>query len=448
MIVRPFRGRLSPAFYPVAAPPLLLVQHAAVALAHRAHRVPLDADWTFWLLPLRRLWSLPSLSSAEATLLSFAVLTSYWALAALSFRRAARSGLGYGLAIFSVLPGLQVGAVLVLSLLPFGHEPPAADPDDAVDSEDAPGANVAHVLQGLFAGIAIIVLAVLLSAVTFGAYGWGLFVMTPFVVGVTTAYLANRQTPLTKGQSALLVMSAAALGAAALILLALEGAVCLILLSPLVLGLAWMGGVVGEGMAASRNEWDTPLRAVALLPAVFAVEAAIPPSAPIETRETIDVAAPAASVWRALTGPEPIAVSPGLVAAAGLAYPLRSRLLGQGVGAERIGYFSTGVSRERVTEWMPGRSLAFRVLSQPPAMEEMSPYRRVHAPHVNGYFTTSETRFRLDNLPGGGTRITLIASSVLKIDPIPYWAPLARWTTRENAARVLEDLKLKAEARV
>ena len=69
---------------------------------------------------------------------------------------------------------------------------------------------------------------------------------------------------------------------------------------------------------------------------------------------------------------------------AGLAYPIRSELRGEGVGVERIGIFSTGASRERVTQWVPGRTLRFSVITQPPAMEEMSPYRRVHAPHVAG----------------------------------------------------------------
>ena len=58
---------------------------------------------------------------------------------------------------------------------------------------------------------------------------------------------------------------------------------------------------------------------------------------------------------------------PGLVGAAGLAYPLRGRLLSRGVGVIRLGEFSTGTARERVTEWVPGRRLGFAVLSQPPS---------------------------------------------------------------------------------
>jgi hypothetical protein len=79
-------------------------------------------------------------------------------------------------------------------------------------------------------------------------------------------------------------------------------------------------------------------------------------------------------------------------------------------------------------------------------MEEMSPYRRVHAPHVNGYFETTGTRFELQPRAGGGTRLTIRAAHVLRLDPIPYWEPLARWTVHANTVRVLEDIKAKAEA--
>jgi len=449
MILRPFRGRMSPLLYPLAAALLLLAQYAAVLFVFSRHGVPLERDVEFWALPLRKLGSLSSIDGRDDALVAITALGSYACLAILSFRRAARSGIGFGLAVLTILPAIQVGAVAALSVLPFaiGRNDAAAEEEESEAEEDRPGVNVAHVLQGLFAGVALIVAAVLVSAVSFGAYGWGLFVMTPFSVGVTTAYLANRRTDLDSRQNQMLVMSATGLGGLALLLLALEGLVCILLIAPLALGLAAVGGAIGRGLARDRNESERGLMALALLPALFALEAAMPPAAAIETRESVDVRAPPEAVWRALTDGAPIVVGPGLVGASGLAYPIRGRLLGSGVGATRIGYFSTGTARERVTRWEPGRALAFAVLSQPPAMEEMSPYRRVHAPHVRGYFATGGTSFTLRRRANGGTRLTVAASHVLRIDPIPYWEPLARWAAKTNARRVLDDVKAKAERR-
>lgn len=444
MILRAFRGRTSLWAYPLMAVPLLLVQYTAVALLYWRYGAALEPDAEFWLLPLHRIGQLSAPTATDVALLFGAIVLSYAALGALSFRRAARSDLGFSLAVASILPCLQLVAVPVLACLPVRRGDGEAQPEEVPESNQR-GVDAAHVLQGLFAGMFLIVAAVLISAVTFGAYGWGLFVMTPFMVGVATAYLANRRNPLDLHQTNLLVSSALGLGGLALLLLALEGAVCIVLLAPLALGLALIGGVIGRGVALQRNSRDKPLMAVALLPLVFALEAAMPPSAAIASQESIDIAAPAPAVWRAMTSGADIAEPPGLVGRAGLAYPLRGKLLGSGVGAVRIGVFSTGLARERVTEWVPGRRLAFRVLSQPPAMEEMSPYRRVHAPHVSGYFETGETRFTLTPLPGGGTRLTVAASHVLRIDPIPYWEPLARWAASANSRRVLADLKRKAE---
>lgn len=411
-----------------------------VATAYRWSNVRIDPDASFWLLPLRRLAELPELSpwaAAAAFLFSLAVA---WAVAVLSFRRASTLGFGHVLAAFSIVPVLQVAVVAILALGPTrqAREEQAAPPA---------GANVAHILQGVLAGIAIIVMAVLISAVTFGAYGWGLFVGTPFLVGITTAYLANRDVALAQGETVGLVMAAAALGSLALIMFALEGFVCILLASPLGAAVAAAGGALGRAAAAIGHRRGKPLLSIALLPALFAFEAASPPAIAIHTDESIVIDAPPAAVWQTLVSSEPIGAKPAVIAGAGFAYAIRGRLLGEGIGAERMGEFSTGVARERVTEWMPERRLAFVVRSQPPMMEEMSPYRRVHAPHVTGYFETADTGFTLDPLPGGQTRLTAQASHVLRLDPSLYWAPMARWAIRQNVERVLPSIKLRAERR-
>jgi hypothetical protein len=48
----------------------------------------------------------------------------------------------------------------------------------------------------VLAGVGVIVLAVAVGALVFGSYGYGMFVVSPFVIGATTAYLANRRRDL------------------------------------------------------------------------------------------------------------------------------------------------------------------------------------------------------------------------------------------------------------
>jgi len=434
-----FRGRIGPGRYALLALGLILSQYALVAAIYSRAGAPVFNDADSWILPLRALAQLPGLSPWAAGFGFAFWLMATWVLASLSFRRANRAGYGYLLAILSVVPGLQIGAIILLAVLP-GRS-------DSLGEERPIGMNAAHVLQGALAGMSIIVLAVLISTVTFGAYGWGLFMMTPFLAGLTTAYLANRDVVLPGGRTMLLVMASAALGTLALIMCALEGLVCVLLASPLGAAFAAMGGTFGRALAEIGHKRGKPLLSVAFLPALFALEAAVPPAVHIDLSNSIEIDAPPSAVWKTITADAPIDPPAWAIAAADFAYPISSRLLGRGTGAERIGEFSTGIAHERVTEWAPSRRLSFVVLTQPPMMEEMSPYRRVHAPHVRGYFTTTRTSFELRPLGRNRTRLTITDSHLLRLDPALYWEPMARWAIAQNVSHVLRSIKRRAEGR-
>jgi hypothetical protein len=262
------------------------------------------------------------------------------------------------------------------------------------------------------------------------------------VVGATTAYFANRQADIDGTQTVQLVLCATALGAIALIGFALEGAVCIVMAAPLGILAALAGGALGRGIASStRRSPAHTVSAVALLPLVFALERAFPPATSFDTTETIEVAAPPELVWNAIVHMSPIEAPPALPFRLGVAYPLRGEIIGEGVGALRRGEFSTGTAIERVTEWIAQRKLTFVVLDDVPSMHELSPYESVHAPHVVGYFRTTRTSFELLPRPGGQTEIVERTSHELKLDPVFYWLPLARFMVHANNARVLAHIR-------
>ena len=78
-------------------------------------------------------------------------------------------------------------------------------------------------------------------------------------------------------------------------------------------------------------------------------------------------------------------------------------------------------------------------------MEEMSPYRRVRSPHVHGYFGTAATGFTLIPLSDERSRLEVEAQHILRVEPALYREPLARLAIRLNMARVLGDVRQKAE---
>src|SRR5437016_11532323 len=109
---------------------------------------------------------------------------------------------------------------------------------------------------------------------------------------------------------------------------------------------------------------------VLLLPAMITAEphARAAPAVFMVTT-TVDVAAPPEVVWPNVIAFGDIATPPAdLVFRAGVAYPLRARMVGRGVGAVRYCEFSTGPFIEPITTWDAPRLLAFDVTSNPPPM--------------------------------------------------------------------------------
>lgn len=426
-------GRIA---YLAAVTGLYLSQPAAalVLAALAGKRVAFDT--MFWLMPFRAVAGLPFAAGALAVPFMVLMLVVAFAIAVLSFRRAITARHDMVVPTLTVVPVLQIPAALWLALAPGGWVEPATE-----EASDGPAAAT----QGMLAGMALAVAAVAMSALVFRSYGYGLFIASPFLIGLTTGYLANRGGPLTIGRTLKIVTGAALLGGVALLALALEGAVCILLASPLGVGMAMIGGAVGrEFSVAGRRRAKPTAMSLAVMPLIFAIDALLPPLITIDTRQSIEIAAPPAAVWRALVSDAPVSGEVAWPIRLGLSYPMRARIVTPAVGGVRIGYFSTGVARERITAWDEDRRLAFTVTQDPPVMRELSPYRHVNAPHVQGYFHTVSTSFEL--LPtAGGTRVVEETRHELKLDPAPYWLPLTQYAVDRNNARVLASLKRQAE---
>jgi hypothetical protein len=246
--------------------------------------------------------------------------------------------------------------------------------------------------------------------------------------------------PIIVAQYALLLASAVLFG------FALEGLVCLLIAYPLAALASMFGGVCGLSLARLRASRSTAFSSLALLPVLLLAELASPPLAKFEDRQSVEIDAPPRAVWDAIVHMGTIRKAPAAPFGWGLAYPVAGHIRGEGIGAVRLGVFSTGKAYERVTRWDPGRELWFDVLSDPPMMSETNPFGIIRSPHLEGYFSTSDARFTLSALPGGRTRLTLATDHTLRIGPTAYFLPFAQWAVRENKQRVLAHFRDRAEA--
>jgi len=437
-----FRGRLSRLPYALWSVGVFFSQHLAILVMFWMQGIPLQPNPTFYMIPFRWLVTHSKVSDLTAIVALAYVLMVTWALVALAFRRAADANAPAWVAAMAIAQPVQIPFILFLCFAP-----PVAPMNRSRDDDLPAASDIAWRIAalGVVTGVGLTLASVAMGALVFGSYGYGMFVVSPVAIGATTGYLLNRAGDIGPSQTALFVAFSTILGGLTLVGVGLEGIVCIILAAPIGIAVALVGGTLGRAIA--RRTRRPPVSAFAVLPLVFAVETALPASTNFDTTETIAVAAPPAWVWQSIVNMETIDEPPALPFRLGVAYPLRGEVIGSGVGAVRYGEFSTGTAIERVTAWAPDRKLAFVVERNVPGMRELSPYEHVHAPHVVGYFLTTSTSFELEPLPDGGTAIVEHTSHVLKLDPVFYWLPMARWVVHANNARVLAHISREAERR-
>ena len=112
----------------------------------------------------------------------------------------------------------------------------------------------------------------------------------------------------------------------------------------------------------------------------------------------------------------------------GIAMPLRARIEGEGVGAVRHCEFTTGSFVEPITVWEPPTRLAFDVASQPPTMEELSPFGHISPPHIEDSVLRSQRgEFLLKRISSKKT--LLIGTTWYDFDMAPNWY----WTLWSDA---------------
>jgi len=143
----------------------------------------------FYVVPLQTLARRFGASDATLFLALAHVLLVAWMLAALALRRAADADVSGWTAALALAPGVQIPVMLVLSLLPSRTADPGAPMSGRVDAMDA-----ATAAQGLISGLALTVFSVAVGALVFGSYGYTMLVVSPFLIGSTTGYFANRRT--------------------------------------------------------------------------------------------------------------------------------------------------------------------------------------------------------------------------------------------------------------
>src|SRR5262249_36560622 len=233
-----------------------------------------------------------------------------------------------------------------------------------------------------------------------------------------------------------------------LLVIAIEGVFCLLMAAPLAILLGIAGGLVGHALpSAAPRQSASPLFSFALFfPLLSWVETrtVFPPQTCSVSSEVTIHASPE-QVWPHVIDFAEIEPPNEWIFRAGIAYPIRAIIDGQGVGAIRHCIFSTGEFVEPITTWDKPNQLAFEVSAQPDPLKELSPYRHLRAVHLDGYFQSQRGEFHLSRQGENRTLLRGTTWYVNRIEPQFYWRIWSNFVIHRIHQRVLEHIQSEVE---
>lgn len=378
-------------------------------------------SWLPWFLVL---WTLPFI----------------WVGSSMSIRRAADAGFSPWFGMFFFAPFANYLLMFFLASVPtrspesWNAEKPKPVMDDRFQSA----------LLGIAAGIVISLGMVILSTKFIPTYGITLFMGAPAVMGAVSSFIFNYRHHRTIGDTLQVIVIGGVMSMGSLLLFALEGAGCIIMATPIALLISLFGGVLGRAIAVhTRPSGLPPILLILALPVAGALE---PDPAPLlyEVVSVMEIDAAPSEVWPNVIGFSDLPAPKSWLFSTGVAYPVRARIEGTGVGAVRHCEFSTGDFVEPITAWEEPSRLSFDVASQPPTMKEWS-FWDIHPPHLDWIMLSRQGEFRLIEQSDGVTRLEGSTWYELDIHPRPYWRLYSDAIVHRIHERVLHHVKRLSE---
>jgi uncharacterized membrane protein YhaH (DUF805 family) len=361
----------------------------------------------------------------------------------LTARRALDAALSPWLSILFLVPYLNYATMAVLSVCPSRVRAIEATPPKA---RSGPGTWVRAVATGLLVGILAVGVG---TSVGHPLYAGWLFLLVPFAMGACTGFVFNHGRDAGGAVTSALAMVVVTFAGFAVMAVGLDGLVCVVMALPPAFLLVLVGAAVGRLAATSGEDRRRSTTGAMFMLMALPLSAAIEPSAGHvlhEVQSSVIIDAPPGVVWPHVVAFREIPEPDDLVFRAGVAYPIRARIEGTGVGAVRYCVFSTGAFVEPITQWEPGRRLAFDVSESPAPMTEWSPYRNLSPPHLHGYLRSKHGEFRFVDLGDGRTRLEGSTWYELEMSPEPYWQFISDALIHRIHLRVLEHIKQEVES--
>jgi uncharacterized membrane protein YhaH (DUF805 family) len=417
-----------------------------------------DQKWTIfgWETWRFYLWQSPMEKAEQPYYLALLVgsLPFVWAGTVLTLRRLRTLGWKPIWILLFFVPMVKLLFFAVLCILPSRNEQPVCATSQGRWTSRlgaiVPRGKWSSAFVAVIITAALTVLAAWGGIAVFRDYGWTIFVGLPFCLGFLSALLDSFHEERSLRRCLAVANCAVLLVGAGLLLFALEGVICLIMAAPIAFIVASIGGGLGYVVQKSFRWRDESPKLfcsiIVLVPLAMGLEHAVPPALPLlEVKTSVIVNAAPEKVWRHVVSFAELPPPTETIFKLGVAYPICAEITGCGVGAVRHCNFSTGPFVEPIEVWDEPRLLKFSVTQNPAPMQEWTPYREVHPPHLDGYLESRAGQFRLVPLDGGRTLLEGTTWYHHRLWPADYWQFWSDRIIHTIHLRVLKHVKQLSE---
>jgi len=416
----------------------------------------LGYNWTildYWVFDQPGIFRLSQRRAELYAILVLLALPFIWAGVVLTIRRLRDANLSPWLVVLFFVPFLNLLFFLVLIIVPSASANSAAriSPGTRLRrtlSRVIPSSEIGSAAMGIVTTVILALWFTILGVYGMSQYGWGLFIGIPFFLGLNSVVIYGFHQPRSLGKCLLVAMLSVVLVGLIILLIAIEGLICLLMAAPLAVFLALLGGLVGFFL--QRRESSPPVHVfpamLILLPGFIALEPLAVREPPrYVARTSVVINAKRSEVWKHVVSFPELPPPSERLFKTGIAYPVRAEIEGRGPGAVRHCVFSTGAFVEPVKIWDEPRLLKFDVQSQPRVMDEWSPYN-LRPPHIENYLVSLEGQFLLTELPNGQTLLEGTTVYQNRIWPGAYWRLWSDFIIQRIHYRVLDHIKNLSEA--
>jgi hypothetical protein len=309
----------------------------------------------------------------------------------------------------------------------------------------------------LFSSITLALFLMFIGITGIGTYGLLVFLATPFFMGLCSSLVYSRlaKQKFKKREHFKLGLIGLFFLSIGILLFAIEGLICIIMAAPLGIVFNLLGILIGSHISELKGFKSGGFTALFMLflPTSLYLDLQTENSAKAQLNQAnavkpistaIEIAAPPEVVWESVVHFPMLPKPKELLFQLGIAYPTHAAITGQGVGAIRKCYFSTGAFIEPITVWDFPSKLAFDVSEQPDPMTELTLWK-IHPPHLSGYFNSQRGQFELQKMANGHTRLIGTTWYSQRIYPIAYWSLWSDTIIHSIHTRVLNHIKMHSE---